>query len=81
MCRLDLSSLPFGARIRTARAALGLSQRGLAEALGVSMAAVISMECHNYIPPPDVLGRLVEILGLGVGVDELTAPPAATAAA
>ncbi|MDD3494050.1 MAG: helix-turn-helix transcriptional regulator [Candidatus Thermoplasmatota archaeon] len=47
-----------GDEIRRERIAMGLTQVGLAEALGVSTIAVESWEQGRRTPPPDLADRL-----------------------
>lgn len=52
----------MGERIRAARADTGLSQRALAERLGVSAAAVAQWELGTGLPATERLGMLAETL-------------------
>jgi len=54
----------IGERVRLARSAAGLSQRGLAEKVGVSAQAISKYERNEDIPSSGVLLRLARALGV-----------------
>lgn len=56
----------FGALLETARRAEGLSQRQLADAVGVSQAAIYRYEKNSHAPDDESLERLASALGLTV---------------
>jgi len=61
-----MSNTPFDIPLRDELAAtreeLGLSQAGLADAVGVSRSTVSNWETHSVTPTPDNAGRLHEVL-------------------
>jgi|GEM_PF-6840085 len=56
--------MPFSAdRLRQARLHRGLSQIGLAQALGVVAQQVLKWEKHVSVPAPETLARMAQLLG------------------
>ncbi len=54
----------FGARVRAARVAKGMSQNALAVAIGVHHTTIIRLERGSTLPHPRNRRRLVEVLEL-----------------
>ena len=59
----------FGAKLKTLRKASGLTQKQLAERLGITTSVVSYYELSERSPSPDVLIRLSQVFH--VSVDEL----------
>ncbi len=57
----------FGERLKQARIAAGLSQRALAEQVGLSAMAISKYENSRMSPSSDVLLRLAKALGVKIG--------------
>ena len=57
----------LGQRIRTTRAAAGLTQEELADAAGTTQDHVSDIERDVHVPGLALLGRLAAALGVGIG--------------
>ena len=82
MTQIDSDTPPWGARIRNARQALGMTQGDLARAVGVSRSAVAQWETDRAGQVRGNLSKIAAILRVSVAylVDGESSPTAATAA-
>ena len=62
-----------GIRIRTARREAGMTQQGLAAAVGVSRQTIIAMETGDYAPSVYLAIKVARMLG--ASVENLWDPP------
>ncbi len=59
--------MKFGEKVRQLRTGAGMSQKELAEALGVSLRTVTNYEtCSRYPKSRDVYGRMADLLGCDI---------------
>ncbi len=58
--------MSLGTQIATARRANKMTQAALAEALGVSTEAVSKWEQDKYLPSPDKLDKMKDLIGLSM---------------
>lgn len=66
----------FGARFRAARLARGLSQDALADALGITKAAISQWELGNKAPRFDLWAQIRRVLAVPIDALILDDPPA-----
>jgi SOS-response transcriptional repressor LexA len=67
--------MTIGQRIRSARGSLGMTQKQLAEILGISVQAISQWESDKTVPTGDKLVRLGSVLGLDLRTPTGTGEP------